>query len=225
MSSKNKAVSGTFLHRGALFSAFMVGTIAGGVSTYVAAQEMTPLASKTPSALSLSSLDRPGSNTAPYLTFSMTDTQNTTPGSEFRVPRESTNRYVRNSVQQSDADVSAPRPARLSAVRLVSSLAEPTTEADHQTSYSGGLESTRPGQIDQSSHTWPNGSHYSLLDNGVATGGFLYAHQTNYTPSKSWSAERESFRQEPGQTPSPVLQFAFGPLHLPVMLSNARVSQ
>jgi hypothetical protein len=203
----------------------MVGTIAGGAATYVGAQEMAPLAARTPAASSLWSLERPGSNTAPYLTIGMTDTQNTTPGSEFRAPSESMNRYVGNTVQQSDADVSAKRPAHGGSFRLVSSLAEPIGEANGQTNYTGGLESTRSGQSDQSSPNWPNGSPYSLLDNSIATGGFLYAHQTNYPPSKSWSAERESFMQEPGQTPSPVLQFEFGPLHLPVMLSSARVSQ
>jgi len=201
----------------------MVGTIAQGISSSVAAQEMTPLASRTPATSGLWSLERPGSNTAPYLTISMTDTQNITPGRELRALTESMNRSIGNTLRQSDADVSATRRVHVSAVRLVSSLVEPTTETDSQTSYSDGLGSLRPEQTDQSSYSWSNGSHYSLLDNSVATGGFLYAHQTNCPPSKFDAAERESFMQEPGQAPSPLLQFEFGPLQLPVMLSTLNV--
>jgi hypothetical protein len=66
---------------------------------------------------------------------------------------------------------------------------------------------------------------YSLLEDRLPAGSFVYGSQANYLPSTPWLADNESLAHEVGPARSPLFQLELGGWQLPVVLSDAAVDR
>jgi hypothetical protein len=165
------------------------------------------------------SLEKPGSNKAPYLVIGMADRWDIPPYGSFPIAgHEATNPFAGNTItRQVGPAASANRTEKIeSGPLLLSSLLDPTARVRGLTNFRA--EPTSPRQTNQRSPALVGAGVYSLLDDRSAPGSFLYGYQANYLPSRQWLADNESVTHKVGQAPRPLLRHEFGGWRLPVLL-------
>jgi hypothetical protein len=189
------------------------------------------LAQEAPAALgvtahsTLSSLEGPGSNNAPYL-IGMADRGDTPSYGSLRIAEDqATNPSAGNTItRQGGPAASANRTEKIESGPLaLSNLLDPTAGGLGLTNFRAELISAR--QTDQRSPDLAGAKVYRSLNDRSAPGSFLYGYQANYPPSKQRLANNESFTHEFVQAPRPLFELEFGGWRLPVMLSGTAVSR
>jgi hypothetical protein len=237
MSSKGKVVYGSSLRRWTL-TIIILCTVVWWASAAGTSRNPTPVfwpdalaQDAAPTGLRISaqstswSLERPGSNKVPYLVIGMAERSDTPPHGSFRIaPDEAMNPSAGSTILQAGSGASADRAEEpLSGPLLLSSALDPAARVQGLTNFRG--EPPNPRQTRESSPDLAGTEVYSLLDDRSAPGSFLFGYQVNYSPSKQWIADHESFTHEIVLEPRPLLELEVGAWHLPVALSRAAVSQ
>jgi hypothetical protein len=189
------------------------------------AQESAPAQSKMTAPLTLWSLERPRSNTAPHLVIGMADRRDTPSYGSFRLaPGEAGNPSPRNTISRTVGPVTYVNRAekRESGPLLLSSLFAPTAGVRGLTDFHA--EGTIRQTI-QSSPGEAGATVYRLPDDRPALGSFMYGYRMKYFLSTHGLANSESFTPEVEHYPLPLLQLKVGDWQLPVRLSSTAVSQ
>jgi hypothetical protein len=172
------------------------------------------------------SLERSGSNNAPYLVIGMADRGDTPSYALLRTAGdEATNRSAENTVtRQGGPAASANRTEKIESGPLVlSSLPDSTVRVPGLTNLR--VEPINARQTIQRSPELAGAKVNRFLDDSSAPGSFLYGCQANCLRSKQRLANNESYTHEVVQAPRPLFELEFGGWRLPVMLSGAAVSQ
>ena len=226
MSSKGNVVYGSSLRRWILAIIIILCAFIWWASANALAQDTVPTGFGVDAQSNSWSLARPGSSKVPYLVIGMTERWDTRLYGSFRfAPDEATNPSAGKTIlRQFGSGASADRAEKLMSRPLVlSSALDQAAGVRGFTNFRG--ERPNPRQTRETSPDLAGTEVYSFLDDGSAPGPFLFGYKTNYSPSKQWIADNESFTHEIVLKPRPLLQLEFGAWHLPVALSKAAVSQ
>ena len=171
------------------------------------AQEAAPAALDMTAHSTLWSLERPGTNNAPYLVIGMADRGDTPSYSSLRIAEDqATNPSAGNTItRQGGPAASTNRTEKIESGPLVlSNLFDPTAGVLGLMNFRAEPVSARQ-TIQRSPDLAGDAKVYCLLDDRSAPGSFLYGYQANYLPSKQRLANNESFTHEVVHGTSPPL--------------------
>jgi hypothetical protein len=224
ISWKGELVYGPSLRRCTLLTVIILCAVVWWASADAVAQEAPPTGLSIAAPTTLWSRESLRSDQAPYLVIGMADRGGTT-GSFWLARDKGTNPSAGNTItRQVGPAASANRTEKAESGPLVlSSLVEPTVGFQGYTDFRA--EPTSPRVPNQGPPNPADAKVYSLLDDRLPAGFFVYGSRANYLPSIPWLADNESLAHEVGPASSPLFQLELGGWQLPVVLSDAAVAR